>query len=196
MGHLEPDGAPAGQTAPPLKRSPRFRPRGFWLPGGLDHPVWRLWWALKREFGLWNAPVSWLGTPGTWTYFGDDFVTGLRLNDSTSRAFALLDAAPDQFDAVSALAQLNLKRHEQMFQFVVLLYVSVPVTLVLGLAEVMPEGLVALAMKNQFMAWYLVCILTVGALIYLVGLWRARQLTGVLELWRIERARFGSPPAI
>ena len=94
------------------------------------------------------------------------------------------------------MAQLNLKRHEQMFQFVVLLYVSVPVTLVLGLAEVMPESLVALAMKNQFMAWYLVCILTVGALIYLVGLWRARQLTGVLELWRIERARFGSPPAI
>ena len=33
----------------------------------------------------------------------------------------------------------------------------------------------------------LVGALTVGALFYLVGMWRARQLVSVIELWRIER---------
>lgn len=187
MGHLEPDGAPAGETAPALKRRPRFRSPGFWRPGGLEHPVWPLWWSLKREFALWTAPASWLGAPGNWTYLGDDFVTGLRRNDSTARAFALLDAAPDRFDDVAALAQLNLKRHEQMFQFIALVYVSVPVTIILGLAELMPEGLIATVRANPILVWYVGGLLALGALVYLVGLWRARQLVSVLELWRIER---------
>ena len=189
MGHVESDGAAAGAAGPPLSaaRIPRRSSR-YWRAGDPPHPVWSLWWALKREFPIWKAPASWLGTPGSWTYFGNDFVTGLRRNDSTEKAFALLDATPDQFDGVVALARLNLTRHEQMFHFVALIYFSIPVTVILGAAELMPDNLIAAFKANQFAFWYMLSILTAVAAVYLVGLWRARQLVSVLELWRIERA--------
>ncbi len=79
-----------------------------------------------------------------------------------------------------------------MFQFVALLYVSVPVTIILGLAEIMPEGLIEMFHANQMPIWQLAGAFTVGVGVYLVGLWRARQLMAVLELWRIERL-LGSP---
>jgi len=185
MGHVEPGGETAG--AQPGLSLPRFRPRPFWRTGDPPHPVWPLWWALKKEFALWRAPLSWLGTPGSWTYFGNDFVSGLRRNASTARAFALLDAAPEQFERVQALGALNLRRHEVMFQFVALIYISIPVTIVLGLAEIMPEGLIEMFRANQIGIWQLAGAFTVGAGVYLVGVWRARQLMAVLELWRIER---------
>lgn len=187
MGHIEPGGETSG-AARRVLRFPRLRSRQFWRAGDPPHPVWSLWWALKKEFVLWRAPLSWLGTPGSWTYFGNDFVSGLRRNDSTARAFALLDAAPGQFAGVQALAALNLKRHEAMFQFVALIYVSIPLTIVLGLAEVMPEGLVATFQTQQMLIWQLAGAFTVGVGVYLMGVWRARQLTAVLELWRIERS--------
>ncbi|MCS6625283.1 hypothetical protein N0B44_20435 [Roseibacterium beibuensis] len=177
MGHVEPDGAASGAPAPPLKRGTVAPP----------HPVWPLWWALKREFPIWKAPASWLGTPGSWTYFGNDFVTGLRRNASTARAFALLDATPDDVEAVTALAALNLKRHERMFQFVALLYISIPVTVILGLAEVMPDGLIAVFRDHQSTIWQLAAVMTLAVGAYLIGVWRARQLLAVIELWRIER---------
>ncbi|HYC74739.1 hypothetical protein [Brevundimonas sp.] len=159
----------------------------FWRAGDPPHPVWEVWWALKREFSIWTAPASWLGTPGSWTYFGNDVVTGLRRNASTTRAFGLLDAAPDQIDAIVALAALNLKRHEHMFQLVALLYISIPLTIVLGLAEVMPDGLIALFREHQALVWQLAAAMTLAVGVYLIGVWRARQLVAVLELWRIER---------
>ena len=148
-----------------------------------------MWWRLKRHFGLLTAPLSWFGTPGAWAYFGNDFITGLRRNRSTEQAFTLLDEQPDLFEAVRGLAALNLKRHEQMFQFIALLYVSVPVTIVLGLAEVMPNDLIRVFSEQQQAVMILVVALTVGAVVYLVGMWRARQLLAVIELWRIERGR-------
>ena len=187
MGHIEPGGETAGAQRPGLSL-PRIRSRSFWRAGDPPHPVWPLWWALKKEFALWRAPLSWFGTPGSWTYFGNDFVTGLRRNASTARAFALLDASPDSFVALQALAALNLKRHEAMFQFVALTYISIPVTIVLGLAEVMPDGLVRIFHTHQLLVWQMGAALTGAVAIYLMGVWRARQVLAVLELWRIERS--------
>lgn len=189
MGHLEPGGEASGQdaAAPLTRRRNLFKYQTFWREGDAPHPVWTLWWALKREFTLWSTPVDWLSTPGSWTYFGNDFVSGLRRNPSTARAFALMDAEPARFEAVRALAALNVRRHEQMFHFVALLYVTIPVTVILGLAEVSPEGVIAHFQKNSGLALYMVGILTVGAGVYLIGLWRARQLVSVLDLWRLER---------
>lgn len=188
MGHLEPGGEVAGPTETALiRRKFVFRNKNIWREGDAPHPVWALWWSLKREFALWTAPIDWLGTPGSWTYFGNDFVSGLRRNPSTAKAFALMDAAPGQFDAVRALAALNVRRHEQMFHFVAMLYVTIPVTVVLGLAEISPDGVLAHFQKNSGMALYLAGVLTVGAGVYLIGLWRARQLVSVLDLWRLER---------
>ena len=187
MGHVESGGEAAGEKAAALKPARRRR-RHFWLPRNPPHPVWALWWSLKGLFAIWTAPAEAFGSPGSWSYFGNDFVTGLRRNDSTEKAFALLDATPDQFGGVVALARLNLTRHEQMFHFVALIYFSIPVTVILGAAELMPENLIAAFKANQFAFWYMLSILTAVAAVYLVGLWRARQLVSVLELWRIERA--------
>ena len=189
MGHLEPGGEIAGPAETALiGRKFSFRNKSIWREGDAPHPVWALWWSLKREFALWTAPIDWLDTPGSWTYFGNDFVSGLRRNPSTAKAFALMDAAPGQFDAVRALAALNVRRHEQMFHFVAMLYVTIPVTIILGLAEISPEGLLAHFEKNSGVAVYLAGVLTVGAVVYLVGLWRARQLVSVLDLWRLEQS--------
>lgn len=181
MGHVE----PGGPVAAPVKQRRRLTP--VWRQGQAPHPVWDLWWALKKRFSLAGAPASWFGTPGAWTYFGNDFVTGLRRNGSTQDAFDLMDARPDLVEPVRDLALLNMKRQEQMFQFIALLYVSVPVTLVLGMAQLMPQALIRLATEQRTGTMILVGALTVGALFYLVGMWRARQLVSVIELWRIER---------
>lgn len=188
MGHVEPGGETSGPEAEGLTNG---RWRTLWRPGGLAHPVWSLWWGLKREFALWSAPRDWFSTPGSWTYFGNDFVTGLRRNGSTGRAFDLLDANPELFEPVKALAALNLRRHEQMFHLIAILYVSVPVTFVLGLAEVMPDELVLAFKADSFIFLYLAAILTVCALVYMIGLWRARQVVSVIELWGIERGTLG-----
>ena len=189
MGHVESGGEVAGPGAEALKPARRGRPRHFWRPRNPPHPVWALWWSLKGLFAIWTAPSEAVGSPGSWSYFGNDFITGLRRNESTAKAFVLLDAAPEQFDGVADLARLNLTRHEQMFNFVALIYFSIPVTVILGAAELMPDNLIAAFKANQFAFWYMLAVLTIVAGVYLVGLWRARQLMSVLELWRIERGR-------
>ncbi|GAA0636323.1 hypothetical protein [Brevundimonas lenta] len=192
MGHVESGGEVAGPEASGLKTAAGlFRSRPFWKARTAPHPVWDLWWGLKKEFSILGAPASWLTTPGSWGYFGNDFVSGLRRNRSTLRSFALLDAAPDQFEGTTALAALNAARHQQMFQLVALGYISIPVTIVLGLAEVMPDSLIATFRDHHELVLNLVAMLTIGAAIYMIGLWRARQLVAVLELWRLER---GLPP--
>lgn len=57
---------------------------------------------------------------------GNDLISGLRRNPSTRRAFPLLRDAPGpMFDAVAALATVNLRRQEQGFQVLALFYISV-----------------------------------------------------------------------
>lgn len=173
MGHVEPGGEIAAASAEALST---------------EHPVWPLWRELKKPFAVWSAAGDALSSPGSWGYVGNDFVSGLRRNASTERSFALLDAAPDLYEAARALAALNVRRHEQMFQFVVLLYVSIPVTIVLGLAEVMPEGLVAEFTRQAVPIAIFVGGCTFGVIAYLTGVWRARQLVSVLDLWKLERS--------
>lgn len=172
MGHVEFGGEVAGAVADPLTP---------------EHPVWPLWRTLKVKFAVWSAMGDAFSSPGAWGYVGNDFVSGLRRNRSTIETFALMDAAPAQYEAVRALAALNARRHEQMFQFVVLLYVSIPLTIILGLAEVMPEGLLQHFREQQVSVAIFAGMFTFGAAAYLVGVWRARQLVSVLDLWRLER---------
>lgn len=172
MGHVEPGGAVAAARAEALS---------------VEHPVWPLWRSMKTRFGVSTAFGDALSSPGSWGYVGNDFVSGLRRNRSTGEAFALLDAAPEQFEAVRTLAALNARRHEQMFQFVVLLYVSIPVTIILGLAELMPEGLIDHFEQQRVPVAIFAAGCTLGVAAYLLGVWRARQMVSVLDLWRLER---------
>ena len=172
MGHVELGGEVAAARAATLNP---------------EHPVWPLWRGLKKEFAVWTALGDAFSSPGAWGYVGNDFVSGLRRNRSTARTFAAMDAAPGEYEAVRALAALNARRHEQMFQFVVLLYVSIPVTIILGLAEVMPEGLIEHFRRQQVAVAIFAGMCTFGVAAYLLGVWRARQIVSVLELWRLER---------
>ena len=68
---------------------------------------------------------------------GVDFISGFRRNRSTRQAFELLEGVDDgTFDAISALANLNARRQEQMLRAVIIAYLTIPVSIVAVLAEV------------------------------------------------------------
>lgn len=176
MGHVEPEGAVEGGDRRQLKPRP------------LDHPVWPLWLAYKRLFPTLGMLLSGATTPGSWGWFGNDVVSGLRRNPSTSKAFALVhDAPPDLFNALSALATLNQRRQELGFQMLAVFYVTVPVTLFVSAGEIAPEATLVFARNQADTLFGIVAALIATMLIYLASLWRARQMVQVLDLIRLER---------
>ena len=152
--------------------------------------AWRLWTALKGHFPAWSLIPSSFYTPGAYGYLGVDFLTGFRRNPSTLAAFDLLEGADAAtFDAVSALAALNTRRQEQMFRAVVIAYLTVPISILALLAEVAGDGLVSFAREHANIIIPVVIGATGAALSYGSGLWRSRQIQGVLDLIRIERGQ-------
>lgn len=150
---------------------------------------WGLWRRLKNEFPAWSFVPSWFYSPGAYGYLGVDFLSGFRRNGSTRRAFALLEGIDDKtFDAVAALAGLNARRQEQMLRAVVITYLTVPVSVTALVAEIMGDNLGAFVRANTVNCLGLALTLALGPLSYLVSNWRARQIVGVLDLIRIERA--------
>lgn len=93
-------------------------------PGGeTTDELWETWRRLKAFFPTWNLIPSSFYTPGAWGYFGVDFVSGFRRNRSTKQAFELLcEADGARFDAISAIANLNSRRQDQMLRAVVIAY--------------------------------------------------------------------------
>lgn len=160
-------------------------------PGG-EHPVWPLWRRYKRLFATWTLPFSVLTTPGAWGWLGNDVVSGLRRNRSTREAFVLLDGiSSERFNALSALAALNQRRQEMGFQMLVAFYVTVPITLIAAAGEIDPRTLIDFVGRMGSRAWFLAIASIVTTLIYLLALWRARQMVHVLDLYRLEH---GVPP--
>ena len=158
MGHVEPDGAAA--------------------EAGAD--IWALWGRLKRYFPTWSLLPSSLYTPGAWGYMGVDFISGFRRNRSTHQAFELLDGVDDgTFDAISALANLNARRQEQMLRAVIIAV----------LAEVAGDSLIAFVRDNLQMSIQFGAGATLAPLSYFLSHWRSRQIVSVLDLIRIERGQ-------
>ena len=152
--------------------------------------LWRLWRDLKTLFPAWSLIPSGVYTPGAWGYVGVDFLSGFRRNPSTIRAFDLLqgtDAAT--FDALSALASLNVRRHEQMTRAVIVGYLTLPLSVVALAAQLAGNDVVGFIRAAPVPIFAAVAILGLGPLGYLMGLWRARQIIGVLDLIRIERGQ-------
>lgn len=157
--------------------------------GDEEPAFWVLWRGLKRHFPVWSLLPSSFNTPGAWGYFGNDFVSGFGRNPSTRRALALLgDVDGKTFDAVAGLAALNVKRHEQMTRAVIIGYLTVPVSVTALVAEVAGDSVSSLMRDHLALGVQIAVILAIGPLGYLMGLWRARQMVGVLDLVRIERA--------
>lgn len=169
MGHVEPGGA----VAEPL------------ISG-----AWPLWRRLRTYFPTWSLFPSSLNTPGAWGYIGNDFITGFRRNRSTRQAFELLEGVADaDFDALSALANLNARRHEQMLRAVVIAYLTVPLSIVAIVAEVAGGSLTAFIREETRYAIQIAVTAASAPLIFFMGHWRARQIVSVLDLIRIERGQ-------
>ena len=152
--------------------------------------VWALWGQLKRYFPTWSLLPSSFYTPGAWGYLGVDFVSGFRRNRSTQQAFELLAGVDDRvFDAVSALANLNSRRQDQMLRAVIVAYLTVPISIIAILAEVAGASLMAFVRENLVMAIQVGAGATLASLSYYLSHWRSRQIVSVLDLIRIERGQ-------
>ncbi|RRN62610.1 hypothetical protein [Caulobacter sp. 602-1] len=152
--------------------------------------AWALWDKLKRLFPAWNLLLEAFYTPGAWGYMGVDFLNGFRRNPSTAKAFALLDGIDDAtFDALSALASLNARRHDQMVRAVVVVYLTVPLTIAAIMADLAGDSMLSFIRAHSTVAIQVAAGVTLGPISYLQGQWRSRQILGVLDLIRIERGQ-------
>lgn len=152
-------------------------------------PTWRIWEDLRAWFPAWSLIPSSFNTPGAWGYTGVDFVSGFRRNPSTIAAFKILDDVDEPtFDGVSALAALNARRHDQMFRAVVVGYLTVPISVLALLAELAGDSVISFARNHADLIVPLV-VASAGGPLAGMGLWRSRQILGVLDLVRIERGQ-------
>lgn len=169
MGHIESGGAVESQVTP---------------------DVWALWKRLRTYFPTWGVLHESFVTPGAWGYMGNDFVSGFRQNRSTQQAFELLNGVTDRdFDALSALANLNVRRQEQMLRAVIIAYLTVPLSVVAIVAEVAGGSLIAFVRDHSDWAIWTAVLVTTGPVAYFLGCWRSHQIVGVLDLIRIERGQ-------
>lgn len=152
--------------------------------------LWALWKQLKSYFPVWSLLPSSLNTPGAWGYAGVDFLSGFRKNPSTIRSFALLDGVDEPtFDALSALANLNVRRQEQMLRAVILGYLTIPLSVMALLAELAGDSVMTFIKQKPDLTLQIVFIATLGPAMYLMSHWRSRQIVSVLDLIRIERGQ-------
>lgn len=169
MGHIESGGAAEGQ---------------------MTSEAWTLWTRLKTYFPTWSLLPESFVTPGAWGYMGNDFISGFRRNRSTQQAFDLLEGVANRdFDALSALANLNARRQEQMLRAVVIAYLTVPLSVVAIIAEVAGGSLIMFVREHPDWAIQIAVAVTTGPLAYFLSSWRSHQIVGVLDLIRIERGQ-------
>ncbi len=153
-------------------------------------PLWALWKRLKSFFPVWSLLPSSFNTPGAWGYAGVDFVSGFRKNPSTIRSFELLDGVDEPtFDALSALANLNVRRQEQMLRAVILGYLTIPLSVMALLAELAGDSVMTFIKQRPELAIQITVVATLGPAMYLMSHWRSRQIVSVLDLIRIERGQ-------
>lgn len=152
--------------------------------------VWALWDKLKRQFPTWSLLPEAFYTPGAWGYAGVDFVSGFRKNPSTLKTFDLLEDVDDApFDALSALANLNARRQEQLLRTVVVGYLTLPLTITALAAELAGDSVMGLLREHTTAAIQIGAMITLGPLGYFLSHWRSRQIVCVLDLIRIERGQ-------
>lgn len=152
--------------------------------------LWALWDRLKRIFPTWSVLPEAFYTPGAWGYVGVDFVSGFRKNPSTLKTFDLLKDVDDaRFDALSALANLNTRRQEQLLRAVVIGYLTLPLTVTALAADLAGDSVMGLLRDHTTIAIQIAAMITLGPLGYFLSHWRSRQIVGVLDLIRIERGQ-------
>jgi len=121
---------------------------------------------------------------------GVDFISGFRRNRSTRQTFELLAGVDNRtFDAISALANLNARRQDQMLRAVIIAYLTIPVSIIAILAEVAGDSLMSFVRANLETSVQFGVAVTLGPVVYYLSHWRSRQIVSVLDLIRIERGQ-------
>ena len=152
--------------------------------------LWPLWRRLKALFPVWSLIPSSFYTPGAWGYAGVDFVSGFRRNPSTLKTFDLLDGVDDAgFEALYALANLNARRQDQILRFVIICYLTVPLSILALMAELAGDSLLSFTRTHMWEVISLLVAVGLGPITYMMSQWRSRQIIGVLDLVRIERVQ-------
>jgi hypothetical protein len=160
------------------------------LAKGERADVWALWDELKRLFPTWSLLPEAFYTPGAWGYVGVDFVSGFRKNPSTLKTFNLLRDVDDaRFDALSALANLNARRQDQLLRAVAIGYLTLPLTITALAADLAGDSVMGLLREHTTAAIQIGATIALGPLGYFLSHWRSRQIVGVLDLIRIERGQ-------
>lgn len=173
MGHLEPGGE-AGSAA------------------ALSDPLWPLWRQVAGQFTLVRMLTSGLGSRAGWGLHTVDFVSSLRRTPMARGAFALLDGVPAaELARLAELAEVNSRRNEALWRVIVVLYVTVPVTGLLVGLQAAPELVLRVIAEGSTLLWAVFLSMGLSMIYYLATLWRARQITAVLELVRLERSAPG-----
>lgn len=149
--------------------------------------VWPTWRTLVRQFSLVRFVLEFLVSPGSWRAFGVDLLSGLRANRSTSQAASHLRALSlKQVAAIVQLAELNVRRQEQMFRLLVVIYVSVPFSLAALLFQAAPDDARQLFANSANVITRMIALAVVAVVFYLACAWRARQLLTAVTLASIE----------
>jgi hypothetical protein len=150
---------------------------------------WDVWRRLTGRFSIARMPMECLVSPGAWSFFGSDVVSGLRRNRSTTAALSMVEQLdPRAFEDLAALAEVNQRRQEAAFRVTALMFVIGPVVSGIVLDLFAPA---TMGMVRGSDAWTLpaLVLFAVLVLLRLAGLWRARQLVSVLEIARVVQRR-------
>jgi len=149
--------------------------------------VWPIWRDLVRQFSLFRFPLDFLFTPGSWRALGVDLLSGLRANRSTSAvAERMRQLSGRQVTAIVRLAELNVRRQEQMFRLLAIFYVSVPFSAAVLLFQASPQDARELLEASSNGVILLVSAALAAVAFYLAAAWRARQLLTAVTLAAIE----------
>lgn len=153
-----------------------------------DPPAAAAWRRLVGCFGTWRLARAALTSLALFGIYSLDRVSSLRRSPMGRDALAMLDGVGEaDFAALSALAAINQERNEAMWRMAVMFYISVPVTLALATFQIAPGFVRNLPQWLPLPFWAAVTGLLVFMLYSFITLWRARQITAVLALVKLER---------
>lgn len=165
------------------------RPAPSGTPQGLDGPaLWGVWRSVTRELPVWTMPRDSLFAPSVWGMVGVDYISSLRRNRSTQKIRDLLEPVGDHdLRRVRALGQTNHRRHEAVSRWVAIGFVTLPVSALLALSQLLPEGTDLMSLKPVRNGFATFLFLSLAVLFHLAAAWRARQVATVLDILLIER---------
>ena len=113
---------------------------------------------------------------------------GLRRNRSTEAAFKLMRALDDdRFNVLAGLAAVNARRQDRVFRTVVILYLTVPITILATWAEISSDSVNDYLRSDITGAVQYALLFTTGVTIYWLSWWRSKQMKDVIDLHRLER---------